>query len=252
MEPTIQPNQTDLEKEEERQGPDLAGLPQERNIWRMPDFPPSPRSVPTKFEINSEPELIQCNFLIVETLSSGRHRNISVPVQRLVQRSQGRGIGNFSKPFAAGMNSCLHIKSFLGQGKTIELLGGLSPLSCKENVKKVTNLLKNQSHLSMDQKKDLEMIPALEKKEPVASASSKKAPEKYKEKPQGPQQKRRGPKNNQGTGKGKGNRHRPYPQGCRIPKLEPSDADIVFNMARTLMEFTANKQERMSRNFPHI
>ncbi|MBW0589351.1 hypothetical protein O181_129066 [Austropuccinia psidii MF-1] len=149
------------------------------------------------------------------------------------------------------MNSCLHIKSFMGQEKTIEPLGGWSPLSCKDKVKKIKNWLKNQSLLSIDQKKELEKTPALETETPVASTSSKPAPEVSKDKPKGPQKKHRGPKNHQGKGKGKANWHRPYPHGYRIPKLEPSAVDSVFNMARTLMEFTAKEQERMNRTFPH-
>ncbi|MBW0565211.1 hypothetical protein O181_104926 [Austropuccinia psidii MF-1] len=93
------------------------------------------------------------------------------------------------------MNSYLHIKSFLGQEKTIEFLGGCSPLSCKDKFKKIKNLFKNQSILSVDQKKELEMTPALEE-DPVASTSSKTSPEKSKEKPKGPQKKKKkGPKN---------------------------------------------------------
>ncbi|MBW0479667.1 hypothetical protein O181_019382 [Austropuccinia psidii MF-1] len=53
-----------------------------------------------------------------------------------------------------------------------------------------------------------------------------------------------------GKGKGKVNWHRPYPQGYRIPKLEPSAVDSVFNMARPLMKFTDKGQERMNRTFP--
>ncbi|MBW0531545.1 hypothetical protein O181_071260 [Austropuccinia psidii MF-1] len=101
------------------------------------------------------------------------------------------------------MNSYLHIKSFLGQEKAIELLGGWSPLSCKDKVKIINNWLKNQILLSVDQKKELEMTPALEEG-PVASTSSKPAPETSKEKPKGPQ-KKKGPKNHQGKGKGKEN-----------------------------------------------
>ncbi|MBW0589854.1 hypothetical protein O181_129569 [Austropuccinia psidii MF-1] len=147
------------------------------------------------------------------------------------------------------MNSYLHINSFLGQETTIELLGGWSPFYCKDKVKKRKNWLKKQSLLSVDQKEELEMTPALEEG-PVASTSSKPAPEASKEKPKGPQKKKKGPKNHQGNGKGKENWHRPYPQGYRIPKLEPSAMDSVFNMARTLMEFTAKEQERMNRTFP--
>ncbi|MBW0562897.1 hypothetical protein O181_102612 [Austropuccinia psidii MF-1] len=109
------------------------------------------------------------------------------------------------------MNSYLHIKSFPGEEETIELLGGWSPLSCKEMVKLIKNWLKNQSILSIDQKKELEITPALEKEGPVASTSSKPAPEVSKGKPKGPQKKQRGPKNHQGKGKAKSNLHRPYP-----------------------------------------
>ncbi|MBW0565185.1 hypothetical protein O181_104900 [Austropuccinia psidii MF-1] len=60
------------------------------------------------------------------------------------------------------MNSYFHIKSFLGQEKTIELLRGWSPMSFKDKVKKIKNWLKNKSLLSIDQKKKFEMTPALE------------------------------------------------------------------------------------------
>ncbi|MBW0497160.1 hypothetical protein O181_036875 [Austropuccinia psidii MF-1] len=138
------------------------------------------------------------------------------------------------------MNSYLHIKSFLGQENTIELLRGWSPLSCEDKVKKINYLLNNQSLLSIDHKKELEMTPALEEG-PVASTSSKTAPETSKEKPKGPQKKKKGPKNHQGKRKGKEDCHRTYPQGYRIPNLEPSAVDSVFNMARTLMEFTGKE-----------
>ncbi|MBW0514514.1 hypothetical protein O181_054229 [Austropuccinia psidii MF-1] len=94
------------------------------------------------------------------------------------------------------------------------------------------------------------MTPALETEGPVASTSSKPAPKVSKDKPKGPQKKKRGPKNHKGKGKGKANWHRPYPQGYRIPKLELSAMDNVFNMARTLREFTAEEQERMNMTFP--
>ncbi|MBW0537310.1 hypothetical protein O181_077025 [Austropuccinia psidii MF-1] len=71
------------------------------------------------------------------------------------------------------MNSYLHIKSFLGQEKSIEVLGGWSPLSCNDKVKKIKNWLKNQSLSSIDQKKELEMTPALEIEVPVESTSSR-------------------------------------------------------------------------------
>ncbi|MBW0510466.1 hypothetical protein O181_050181 [Austropuccinia psidii MF-1] len=117
-----------------------------------------------------------------------------VPIQKLVQSSKRRGVGNMPKPLAGGMNSYLHIKSFLVQEKTIELSRGWSPLSCKEKVKKIKNWLENQSLLSVDQKKESKMTPSLEEG-PVASTSSKPAPEPSEEKLKGPQKKKKGPKN---------------------------------------------------------
>ncbi|MBW0520017.1 hypothetical protein O181_059732 [Austropuccinia psidii MF-1] len=81
------------------------------------------------------------------------------------------------------INSYLHIKSFLGQEKTIELLAGWRPLSYKDKVKKIYNLFKNQILLSVEQKKELEMTPDLEKEGPVVPTSSKPAPEVSKDKP---------------------------------------------------------------------
>ncbi|MBW0473266.1 hypothetical protein O181_012981 [Austropuccinia psidii MF-1] len=92
------------------------------------------------------------------------------------------------------MNSYLHIKRFLGKQKTIELLGGWSPFSCKDKVKKIKNWLKDQSCLSIDQKKELEMTPALGTEGPVASTSSKPAPEVSKDKPKGPHKKQEVPR----------------------------------------------------------
>ncbi|MBW0491427.1 hypothetical protein O181_031142 [Austropuccinia psidii MF-1] len=230
MEATIQSNQMDLEKEEARQNTEVPSLPQERHIGRMPEFPPIPQGL-NHFQVEAI-EIYQCQY-----------KNWF----REAKEEEWEMCTSFRQ---GAMNSYLHIKSFLGQEKTIELLGGWSPLCCKDKVKKIKNWLKNQSLLSIDQKKELELTPALETEAPLVSNSSKPDPEVFKDKPKGPQKKQRGPKNHQGKGKGKANWHIPYPQGYRIPKLEPSAMDSVFNMARTLMEFIAKEQKRMNRTFP--
>ncbi|MBW0501473.1 hypothetical protein O181_041188 [Austropuccinia psidii MF-1] len=65
-------------------------------------FPHSPRSVPTNIDVNSEPELIEGNILRAEPFPSGRNRNISVPIQKLVQSGKRRGVGHMPKPLAEG------------------------------------------------------------------------------------------------------------------------------------------------------
>ncbi|MBW0461771.1 hypothetical protein O181_001486 [Austropuccinia psidii MF-1] len=137
MEANIQSNQMDLDKEEAKPGLDLESSPQERHVWRIPEFPPhSPR-------------------------------NISVPGQILVHRSQERGVGNMTNPLEGGYELL-----FTHQEKTIELLGGWNLFSFKDKVKKRKNWLKSQSLLSIDQKRELEMTPALDEEGPVASTSS--------------------------------------------------------------------------------
>ncbi|MBW0530280.1 hypothetical protein O181_069995 [Austropuccinia psidii MF-1] len=196
MEEAIESNQMDLDKEEARPEPDLARL--------------------SHFQVAAI-EIYQSQYKNLYTAAKEEEWEICPSLWQVA------------------LNSYLHIKSFLGQEKTIELLGGWSPFSCKDKVKNKNNWLKKQSLLSIDQKKELKMTPALEKEGPVASTSSTQAPEMSKDMPKGPQKKQKGLKNHKCKGKGKANWHRPYPQGYRIPKLEPSAVDIVVNMARTLM-----------------
>ncbi|MBW0574192.1 hypothetical protein O181_113907 [Austropuccinia psidii MF-1] len=212
--------------------------------------PHSQRCVPTNLDMNSESGLIHDNTSRAEPLSSGSNRNLPVPIQKLIKSSQRRVVGNMPKPFARGHEILLPHQELSGSGENHRAHGGWSPLYCKYKVKKMKNWLKNQSLLSIEQKKELEMTPTLETDGSVAYTSSKPAPEVSMDKPKGPQKKQKGPKNHQGKGKGKANWHRPYPQGYRIPNLEPLGVNSVFNMARTLMEFTAREQERMKRTFP--
>ncbi|MBW0570095.1 hypothetical protein O181_109810 [Austropuccinia psidii MF-1] len=79
--------------------------------------PNSPRSVPTNFDVNSEPELIEGNIFSSEPFSSGRNRNISVPIQKLVQRSKRRGVGNVPKPLAGGHELLLTHQEISGSGE---------------------------------------------------------------------------------------------------------------------------------------
>ncbi|MBW0536285.1 hypothetical protein O181_076000 [Austropuccinia psidii MF-1] len=66
----------------------------------------------------------------------------------------------------------------------------MEPIVLQRHGQKINDWLKNQIILSVDQKKDFEMTPDLEKS-PVVSNSSKKVPEVSKDKPKGPQKKQR-------------------------------------------------------------
>ncbi|MBW0501433.1 hypothetical protein O181_041148 [Austropuccinia psidii MF-1] len=104
----------DLEKEYERPGSPSS---KKKYLEDSRVSPHSPRSVPTPFDIDSEPELIQRNFQSVETLPRGRNINISVPVQKLVQRSQGGRMESLSKPLAGGLELLLTHQELSGLGE---------------------------------------------------------------------------------------------------------------------------------------
>ncbi|MBW0577942.1 hypothetical protein O181_117657 [Austropuccinia psidii MF-1] len=173
MEAAIQSNQMDLDREEVRPEKSPASLPQERHIWRMPELPLIPQGL-NHFQVAA--------IKIYQSQYKNWFRAAKEEEWDMCPRL-----------WQGAMNSYLHIKSFLSLEKTIGLLGGWSPLSCKDKVKKIKNWLKNQRLLSIGQKKELEMTPSLEEG-PVVSTSSKSAPETSKAKPKGPKKKNKGPR----------------------------------------------------------
>ncbi|MBW0554828.1 hypothetical protein O181_094543 [Austropuccinia psidii MF-1] len=211
--------------------------------------PHSSRSVPTNFDVNSEPELIEGNILRAEPFPSGSHRYISVPIQKLVQISKRRGVGNIPKPLAGGHELLLTHQELSGSGQDHRALRRVSPIVLQRQGKKYEELVEERQSFIYRPEEGIGNDSSFGRR-PSGIYQLQPAPDTSKEKPKGAQIKKKGLKNHQGKGKGKANWHRPYPQGYRILKLEPSAMDSVFNMARTLMEFTAKEQERMNRTFP--
>ncbi|MBW0579942.1 hypothetical protein O181_119657 [Austropuccinia psidii MF-1] len=98
--------------------------------------PHSPRSVPTNFDVNSESELIHDNILRAEPLPSGSNRNLPMPVQNLVQRSQRRGVGNMPKPLAGGHELLLTHQELSGSGEDHRTLRSLEPIVLQRQAQK--------------------------------------------------------------------------------------------------------------------
>ncbi|MBW0554083.1 hypothetical protein O181_093798 [Austropuccinia psidii MF-1] len=90
--------------------------------------PHSPRSVPTNLDVNSESGLIHDNTSRAEPLSSGRDRNLSMPIKKLVQRSQRRGVANMSKPLAGGHELLLTHQELSGSGEDHRTPRALEPI----------------------------------------------------------------------------------------------------------------------------
>ncbi|MBW0589208.1 hypothetical protein O181_128923 [Austropuccinia psidii MF-1] len=98
--------------------------------------PYSPRSVPTEFDMNSEPELIHDNISRDEPFSSGSNRNISIPIQKLVQSSQRRGVGNIPKPLEGGYELLLTHQEISVSGEDHRTLRRLEPIVFQRQVQK--------------------------------------------------------------------------------------------------------------------
>ncbi|MBW0573180.1 hypothetical protein O181_112895, partial [Austropuccinia psidii MF-1] len=90
--------------------------------------PHSPRSVPTSFDVNSEPEIIESNVLRAEPLPSGSHRNISVPIQKLVQSRKRRRVGSMPKPLAGVHELLLTHQELSGSGEDYRTLRRVEPI----------------------------------------------------------------------------------------------------------------------------
>ncbi|MBW0491947.1 hypothetical protein O181_031662 [Austropuccinia psidii MF-1] len=106
--------------------------------------PHSPRSVPTDFDVNSEPELIHDNISRAEPFSSGSNRNISMPVQNFLQSSQRRGVGNMPKPLAGGHELLFTHQELSGSGEDHRTVRRMEPIVLQRKGQKYKELVEEQ------------------------------------------------------------------------------------------------------------
>ncbi|MBW0512026.1 hypothetical protein O181_051741 [Austropuccinia psidii MF-1] len=106
--------------------------------------PHSTRPVPTNIDVNSESELIDDNTLRAETLSSGSNGNLSIQIQKLVQRSQRRAVGNMPRPLAGGHELLLTHQELSGSGEDHRTLRRLEPIVLQRQSQKDKELVEEQ------------------------------------------------------------------------------------------------------------
>ncbi|MBW0591107.1 hypothetical protein O181_130822 [Austropuccinia psidii MF-1] len=194
--------------------------------------------------MNSEYGIIHDNILRAETLSSGSNRNLSMPIQKLVQRNQRRGVGNLPKPLAVGHELLLTHQELSGSGEDHRTLRRLEPIVLQRQSQKYKELVEEPKYFIHRPEEGVGNDYSFGDRRPsgvyqlqTSSTSVKRQAQK--------------------TSKEAERSQEPSKQGKRqsqlaqnFPKLDPSVVDSVFNMARTLMEFTDKEQERMNRTFP--
>ncbi|MBW0499323.1 hypothetical protein O181_039038 [Austropuccinia psidii MF-1] len=212
--------------------------------------PHSPRSVPTNLYVRYETGLIHANMFRAEPLSRGSNRNLSMPVQKLVQSSQRRGVGNMPKPLSGGHEILLTHKELSGSGEDHRMLGRLAPIFLQRQSQKDEELVEEQNSFIHRPEGGTGNESSFGDRRPggiyqlqTSSRSVQRQAERTSEEAERSQEPSR-------QGQRQSQLAQTYPQGYRIPKLEPSAVDNVFNMDRTPMEFTAKEQKRMNRTFP--
>ncbi|MBW0493969.1 hypothetical protein O181_033684 [Austropuccinia psidii MF-1] len=211
--------------------------------------PHSPRSVPTSFDVSSEPELIAGDALRAEPLSSGRRRNISVPIQKLVQSRKRRGVGNMPKPLARGHKFLLTYQELSGSGEDHRALERVNPIFLQSQDQKYKELVEKPMSFVCRPEEGIGNDPSFGRRPSrvyqlqTRSRSIQRESQRISEEAEKSQEP-------SGQGQRESKLAQTLPQGLRIPKLEPSAVDSVFNMARTLMEFTSKEQEKMNSTFP--
>ncbi|MBW0554028.1 hypothetical protein O181_093743 [Austropuccinia psidii MF-1] len=103
--------------------------------------PHSPRSVPTNLDVNFQSRLVHDNISRAEPLPSGRNRNLSIPIQKLVQSSQRRGVGNMPKPLAGGHELLLTHQELSGSGEDHRTLRRMEPIVLQRQGQKDNELV---------------------------------------------------------------------------------------------------------------
>ncbi|MBW0573684.1 hypothetical protein O181_113399 [Austropuccinia psidii MF-1] len=203
----------------------------------------SPQRLARTFDTLIEsPEAVITAIAVVipESLSTGNNTDIPVSVQELVDGSKTARVETSPK-------SLDRHHELISSSE--ELLKGWVPMSCKGPVQQIKAWLKNQSMSSEDQQKKLAQGKENGPVEDSQASTIKNTPQQVPNQPkQTPKTNHKGKQKAKGKAKPKWNK--PYLQNYRIPKKEKTAMDNVFNMARTLMEFKNNEEEKLNQSFP--
>ncbi|MBW0568346.1 hypothetical protein O181_108061 [Austropuccinia psidii MF-1] len=201
--------------------------------------------------MNSEPELIHDYISRAEPFSRGSNRNISLPIQKLVQSIQRRGVGNMPKPLAGGHELLITHQELSGSGEDHRTLMRFQPIVLQRQGQKDKELVGEPKSFIDRPEERVGNDSSFGDRAPSGVYHLQTSSRSVQGQAQRTSEEAERSQNHQSQGKGKANCHRPYTQGYRSPKLEPSAMDSVFNMARSLMEFSAKEKERMNRTFPN-
>ncbi|MBW0566679.1 hypothetical protein O181_106394 [Austropuccinia psidii MF-1] len=196
--------------------------------------------------INSqEAEITAIGAVRPESLSTGNNRDIPVSLQELVYGSKTARVGTSPKCLDRHHELISSSEEVHGprkdrrtsEGFETHVLKRTSPTD-KSLAEKPKNVIRGPE----------EEVGPREGKKPGGSSpilNKQKSASTLPNKP------KKAPKTNQkGKKKPKLKWNKPYPPNYSIPKKEKTSMNNVFNMARILMEFKNNEEERLNQSFP--
>ncbi|MBW0496647.1 hypothetical protein O181_036362 [Austropuccinia psidii MF-1] len=162
MKATIQYNQMDVDGEDAGPAPDMESIPKERNVWRISELIPIP----------------QGDGLRAEPFPSGSHRDISVPVQKLIKSSQEGGVGKIPKPLAGGYEILLKNQYLSGSGEEHRAIRRMGSIFVKRQGPKDKELVEEPKYFINRPEEKVGNYPSFGERRPSGIHQLQKCPKK--------------------------------------------------------------------------
>ncbi|MBW0498380.1 hypothetical protein O181_038095 [Austropuccinia psidii MF-1] len=170
-----------------------------------------------------------------EPLPSGSHRNISVPIQKLVYSSKGRGVGNIPKPLAGG-HELLHTHQELsGSGEDHRTLRRLKLIVLQRQGQKDKELVEEPKSFIHRPEEGIGNDSSLGRR-PSGIYQLQTNSRSIQRGPQRTSEEEERFKEPSMKGKRQSQLAHTLPTRVQDPKIGAFSHGSVFNMARTLME----------------
>ncbi|MBW0555138.1 hypothetical protein O181_094853 [Austropuccinia psidii MF-1] len=174
-----------------------------------------------------------------------------MPIQKLVQSSQRRGVGNTPKPLAGSHELLLTHQELSGSGEDHRALRRLDPIVLQRQIQKDRELVeepksfihKPEEGVGNDSSFGDRRSSGLYQLQTSSRSVQGQAQATSEEEERSQEPSRQGQRQSQLA--------QTVPTRVQDSQLESSAVESLFNMARNLMEFTAKEQERINSTFPH-
>ncbi|MBW0582131.1 hypothetical protein O181_121846 [Austropuccinia psidii MF-1] len=212
--------------------------------------PHSPRPVPTNFDVNSESGLLHDNILRAEPFSSGSNKNLLIPIQKLVQSSQRRGVGNMPKPLAGSHELLITHQELSGSGEDHATLRRLEPILLQIKSQKYKELVEEPKSSVHRPEEGVGNDSSFGDRRPSGVYQLQNSSRSVQRQVKRTSEEAERSKDPSRKGKRKRQLAQTLPTRVQDHQIKAFSSGQCLQYGRTLMEFTAKDQKRMNRTFP--